>query len=350
MRRTPYILAVDGGNTKTLAVVIDRGGAIRGVGMGGCSDIYNATPTDDERDPAAAALANAMRAITAALDTAQVGPLELAVTVFNMAGADWPEDIAFWREAATARGLGEIIIVQNDALGVLYGASPSATGVSIVAGTGVATGARAADGTVWHSSFWQDEAQGSSHLGQSLLYAVYRSALELAPPTTLTARVLDLLGVPTVEATLHLFHNRLQPAPIRVDRLAPIVLDEAHAGDDVALHIVRAHASALGDMALVAARHVGLVESAFSLVLAGGLFRHPTTVLEDAIVAQVRLAAPNIQPIRSTGEPIVGVIVEALKAAGEPITSALIARLTAAFPTAAPPLSAVELTRVDEHL
>lgn len=334
MRRMPYVLAVDGGNTKTLAAVVDLNAEIRGVGIGGCSDIYNATPQDGERDSAASALANSMRAITTALNAASVEPVELAVSVFNMAGADWPEDIEFWREAATERGLGQTVIVQNDALGILYAASPSATGVSIVAGTGVATGARAVDGTIWHSSFWQDEAQGSTHLGQSLLYAVYRSALELAPPTTLTARVLDVLGAPTVEAALHLFHNRLHPAPMRVDRLAPILLDEAHAGDSAALRIVGEHAAMLGDMALVAARRVGLIDSAFPLALAGGLFRHPTTTLEDAIVARVREVAPTIQPLRSPGEPIVGVIAEALGAAGVTITPALIAQLTAAFPSA----------------
>lgn len=331
----PYVLAVDGGNTKTLAVVADLNAAIQGTGVGGCSDIYNATPLDGERDSAAAALANAMRAINGALDAARVSPAELAVVVFNMAGADWPEDIAFWREEAIARGLGQKVIVQNDALGILYAASPSATGVSIVAGTGVATGARAADGTIWHSSFWQDEAQGSSHLGQSTLYAIYRSALDLAPATTLTARILDALGVPTVEAALHLFHNRLQPPPMRVDRLAPILLDEAHAGDAAALRIVGEHAVMLGDMALVAARRVGLIESAFPLVLAGGLFRHPTATLEDAIVARVREGAPAIQPLRSPGEPIVGVIAEALGTAGVTITPALIERLTTAFPNAA---------------
>jgi len=326
------ILAVDGGNTKTIALVAALDGTVLGIGRGGCSDMYNAEPTDGAADSAAAALANAEHAVWLALHAAGVSPTEIAVGVFNMAGADWPEDIQFWRDAMRERGMGREIIAQNDALGVLYAASPDATGVSIVAGTGVATGARAPDGRVWHSSFWQDQAQGSSHLGQKLLFAIYRSALGIDPPTSLTARVLAFLDAHSVEAVLHLFNNRQQPAPVKVDRLAPILLDEAHAGDTVALRVVREHGAALGDFALAAARQVGLDGTAYPLVLAGGLFRHPTTALEEAILARVRSTAPEIRAIRSRAEPIVGVVVEALAAAGAPVERQTIERLAATFP------------------
>lgn len=327
-------LAVDGGNTKTIAVVVALDGAILGVGRSGCSDIYNAVPSGEEADSAAAALASALRAANAALEAAGTEPTDLAAGVFNMAGADWPEDIAFWREAMTARGYGQRVIAQNDALGALYAATPEATGVSIVAGTGVATGARAAGGTIWHSSFWQDEVQGSAHPGQKALFAVYRAALGMAPPTSLTARVLHLLDVPTIEDVLRLYHDRLHPAPVKIDRLAPLLLDEADAGDATALRIVRDYGEALGDMALVAARQVGLAGSAFPLVLAGGMFRHPTTVLEDIISARVHTTEPAAHAMRSPVEPIAGVVIEALAAAGVPIDQPLLDRVAADIPAA----------------
>lgn len=326
------VLAVDGGNTKTIAVVATLDGAILGVGYADCSDVYNAAPRDGVSDSAEAARQNTERAVRDALAQAGVEPSELAVGVFNMAGADWPEDLAFWHETARRSGWGREAIVQNDALGVLYLASPEAIGVSIVGGTGVATGARAADGRTWHSSFWQDEAQGSGHLGQKLLFAVYRSALGIEPPTSLTARVLAALDVPSVEEALHYFTNRLRPATIKVDRLTPILLDEAHAGDPVALRVVREHGRALGDIALAAARQVGLDGAAYPLVFAGGVFRHPTTVLEDAIFAQVCATSPSVRPVRSRAEPIAGVLVEALGAAGVRVTPELLDRMLAAMP------------------
>jgi N-acetylglucosamine kinase-like BadF-type ATPase len=330
-----HVLAVDGGNTKTIALVAALDGTIVGIGRGGCSDIYNAEPLDGTGDRAAAARANAEGAISAALAQAGLTRSDLVVGVFNMAGADWPEDIAFWRESMSERGYGQRVIAQNDALGALYLASPEPVGVSIVCGSGVATGARAADGRVWHSSFWQDEAQGSYHMGQKLLFAVYRSALGIEPPTSLTRRVLDYFGVATVEDVLHLFHNRLRPTTVRTGLLAPILLDEADAGDAAALRIVREHGAALGNIALAVGRQVGLEGGAIPLILTGGMFRHPTTVFEDAIVERVQVAWPAIRPLRSPAEPIVGVLIEALAAAGAPPELTALDRLLAAFPAAA---------------
>lgn len=330
------VLAVDGGNTKTLALVAALDGTIRGAARGGCSDIYNAeaAAASGALDPAAAALANAERTIMDALRAASITPAELAVSVFNMAGGDWPEDLAFWHDAMTERGYGRRVIAQNDALGVLYAGSPDATGVSVVCGTGAATGARAADGRIWHSSFWQDEVHGSTHLGQKTLFAVYRSELGIEPATSLTARVLAYFGVETVEDVLHLFHNRQRPAPTTVDRLTPILLDEADGGDAVALRVVREHGAALGNIALAAARKVGLEGTAFPLVLAGGVFRHPTTVLEDAIVARVRETSPHIRPIRSQAEPVLGVLLQALALAGTVVDAALVDRAMAGLSAA----------------
>jgi N-acetylglucosamine kinase-like BadF-type ATPase len=318
------VLAVDGGNTKTIALVAALDGRALGAARGGVGDIYNAEPEDGADGSAGAALVNVERTVKAALDAAHVARADLAVSVFNMAGADWPEDIAFWRDKMSERGYGQRVIAQNDALGVLYAASPDATGVAIVCGTGVATGARSADGRVWHSSFWQDEAQGAGHMGHKTLFAVYRAALGIEQPTSLTERVVEHFGAESVEAVLHLFHDRAHPAPERVDLLTPILLDEADAGDAVALAVVGEHGASLGNIAIAAARQVGLEGSTeFPLVLAGGVFRHPTHVLEAAIVARVQGALPRAVPVRNPAEPIVGVLLEALAAAGVETEGAL---------------------------
>jgi N-acetylglucosamine kinase-like BadF-type ATPase len=311
------VLAVDGGNSKTLALVATLDGTILSVERGACGDIYNATPTRTAPDPTTAALENVESTVAAALRTANVTREDIVVSVFNMAGADWPEDIAFWRDTMTERGIGEQVIAQNDAMGVLYLGAPDAVGVSIVCGTGAATGARSTDGRIWHSSYWQDEWHGSTHLGQKTLFAVYRSELGLEPPTTLTRRVLAHFGAASVEDVLHRFHSRLQePSDDAIGRLTPILLDEADAGDDVALRVVREHGAGLGSIARVAIRKVGLENVPTPLILAGGVFRHPTTILEDAIVASIRPDAPAIRPIRSPAEPIIGVMLQALSAAG----------------------------------
>src|SRR5687767_3184837 len=130
-----YILGVDAGNTKTVALVARLDGTIAGVGRGGCGDIYAG---------ADGAVAQVERAVGAALEAAEARPLDLATGAFSMAGADWPEDFAFIESAVGRLGFGQRIIVVNDALGALRAGSPDGNGVSVVCGTGIAIGARAA--------------------------------------------------------------------------------------------------------------------------------------------------------------------------------------------------------------
>ncbi len=335
------VLAVDGGNTKTIALVAALDGTILGAGRGGCGDIYNASTSARWPDSASAAIANIEDAIKGALQAAQVEAADIVAAVFNMAGLDWPEDFDLLQAAMEERGFGRTISIQNDALGVLHAGSSDNTGVSVVCGTGGATGARGSDGRTWHSSCWQDQVQGSTQLAQKALDAVYRAELGIDPPTTLTPRVLDFFHLHTVEEVLHLLTSRLKQPTINLGYLAPILLDEAHAGDAVARHIVEEHGTALGNYALVAARFVGIEGTPFRLVLAGGVLRHPSPLLADAIIATVRTTSPAVQPVRYRYEPIIGVLFTALEAAEVAINDALLENLIQTIP--APSLFATVL-------
>jgi len=330
------VLAVDGGNTKTIALVATLDGRIMGAGRAGCGDIYNAQAEGKTSEEAA--FSNIAQAIMQALQTAQTELGDLAASVFGMAGADWPEDFADLQAGIKARGWGRAILVQNDALGILHAGTMKNIGVSIVCGTGSATGARGPDGRVWHSSFWQLDARGSTQLGKKMLYAAYWSALGIEQPTTLTARVLDYFGMSSMEEVLHYWNSRIYRttrSPRHIGGLTPLLLDEAEAGDGVAQQIVTKQGQMLGNIAIVAARRVGLEGTAFPLVLAGSVLRHPSPMLVDAIVESVRTTSPDVQPVRSRFEPVVGLLFSALEMARVTIDEELLARLGPTLPDAA---------------
>ncbi len=329
-----YVLGVDGGNTKTIALVAALDGTILGAGRGGCGDVYNAVPGTAWPDSATAAVANIEYAVVSALEAACVDASDLVTGVFNMAGADWPEDFEYLRSAMQARGFGRTIFVQNDALGVLHAGAADDIGVSVVCGTGAATGARGPDGRIWYSSRWQDQTQGGEHLSRKTLDAVYRAELGIEPPTSLRQRVLDHFHLQTVEEILHLFTSRIKQVPASADGLAPLLLDEAQAGDSVALSVVREHGVALGNYAIAAAQRVGLEGTPFTLVLAGGVFRHPSSILADIIIERVRTTSPEVRPTRSRFEPIIGVLFSALEMAGVAIDDVLLTNIVPTIPGA----------------
>lgn len=301
------VLGVDGGNTKTLALVAREDGTILGAGRAGCGDIYGATSP-------AAAIAEIARAADAALAAAGCRADDLLAGAFSLAGADWPEDFALLESAMRARGYGREVIVVNDAIGALRAGSLDGTGVAVVCGTGVAIGARSPAGRLWHSSFWQ-EPQGAGELSALALRAVYRAELGIDPPTALTTRILALFGAPNVETVLHQQTARDIPRPQRRHDLVRLLFDTADAGDVTALRIVTSHGVALGDYAIAAARQVGLLDSPFTLVLAGGVLRHPSPLMRDALITRVQAAAPGARPVRSRFEPVAGAVLLALDTA-----------------------------------
>lgn len=318
------VLGVDGGNTKTLALVARSDGTILGSGRAGCSDIY-ATAVPE------AALAEIERAVAAALTEAGLQPPQLSAGVFSLAGADWPEDFRFLGQAMHARNYGRNIQIVNDAIGALRAGSPEGTGVVVACGTGAAVGGRGKEGQVWHSSFWQ-QTQGADELSMRALQAVYRAELGIDPPTALTPLILTAFAARDVEEVLHRLTGREFPRPGNWRQLVRPLLDAAEAGDSAARQIVSSHGQALGDYAVVAARRVGLLDERFTLVLTGGVLRHPSPLLRDALVARVQASAPGAHPVRSRFEPAAGAVLLALDLARIDADSALLDRLEKTLP------------------
>ncbi|MCC6917882.1 MAG: hypothetical protein IT548_01685 [Alphaproteobacteria bacterium] len=311
--RGPIVLGVDGGNTKTLAVVADAGGRVLGRAQGGATDIHTSTPDK--------ALAELARIAGAALAAAGLTAGALDAAAFSLAGADWPEDFALLdRELRARLGIAAPLIV-NDALGALRSGAPDWTGVAIACGTYNAIGARNADGRIFHLGFWPDHT-GGHDFGMAAVKAIYRAGLGLGPPTALTAPVLAAYGAADWRALLHGFTRLASPLRLGdVKRLAYTVLDVAEAGDAVAQEIVAGAARLLAGQARVAAAEVGLALDGLTVVLTGGVLQYPSPYFADRIVAGL----PGIRPVRSMAPPVTGALLLAFDAAGTAVDAAPLA-------------------------
>lgn len=303
------ILGVDGGNTKTIAIVATTSGQILGAGRAGRSDIYN-TPTEED------ALQEIASAVDQALESAGKTVADLDVGAFSMAGADWPEDIDYLRRGMQRFGLGRTVIIANDAIGALRAGTPDGVGVAITCGTGIAIGARNSDGREWYLGNWA-VATGGVELGKAALVAIYEAHLGLGPATSLTHGILNFFDADSVENVLHYCTAR------NTDRhwshqakLAPILLEEAASGDAVANAIIEAAGLRNARVAAMAARSVGLDNGSFRLVLSGGVLRHPSQLLSKAICRHVSELMPQAIVCRGGPEPVIGAVMLARDALG----------------------------------
>jgi len=317
-----FLLGVDAGNTKTVALLARPDGRIVGAGRAlGCADIH-ATSVEMALE----------RIETAVADAFSAAPGMLAAAGWSLAGADWPEDHDVLAAALADRWPDLPGTVVNDGIGGLRAAVPSGPGVAVVCGTGAATAARGPSGRTWHASFWQ-EPQGADELGVKTLLALRRAWLGIDPPTALSDAVCAYLGEPDVEAVNHRWTRR--EAPWRdVPTLAPLLLDVAGVGDPTAVAIASDHGAALGRWAVAAARQVGIEGGPFPLALTGGVLRHPVRILRDALVACFEQTYPEAVPVQPVFEPAVGALLLAFDVAGIAVSPEIDAALHATLPPA----------------
>jgi N-acetylglucosamine kinase-like BadF-type ATPase len=323
---TPSLfLGVDGGNTKTVAIVAKADGTIVGAGRAGCADIYNA---ENEQ----AALDEIKHAADSALQAAGAAAVDLVAGAFSVAGANWPEDINLLHNAVQRFGLGRKTHIFNDAIGALRAGTPDGIGIGVTCGTGAAIGARNGRGDIWYSGHWM-VALGGAELGRQALQAGFEAHLGLAQPTTLTEAMLDFFEVGTVEEILYRVTARGAEWTTQDQaQLAPILLDRAATGDDVAREIVVWAGTRNAEVALVAAGAVGLAEQPFRLVLNGGVLRHPSRLFADAIRSRVKAAMPAVETIYEAPEPVIGAVLLAMDLAEIPPRPETAERLVATLP------------------
>jgi N-acetylglucosamine kinase-like BadF-type ATPase len=301
------LLGVDGGNTKTLALVACSDGTVVGAGSAGQSDIHNASSP-------AEAIEEVARAVAGALDGCGAGSGDLAAAAFSLAGADWPEDFELLRRGLSERiGLAVAPLVVNDTIGAVRCGTEDGVGVAVVCGTHGTAGARNAAGDVYHFGFWPDDA-GARALASQALAAVWRAHLGIGPSTTLIGRALEWWGASDALELLHSLTRLAGPGITAHDRdlFAEAVLDEADARDDVAAEIVRTAGARLGSYARVCAARTGQEGAHFPLVLCGGVLRHPSVLLRESVISQV----PDAVPVYPTLEPAAGAVLLAADAVG----------------------------------
>jgi N-acetylglucosamine kinase-like BadF-type ATPase len=322
-RSRDLVLGVDGGNTKTVAVVATSDGTVCGHAVGGCTDIYGVDTPD-------LAVIELERTVRRACDMADVAPSALKMCIFCLAGADWPEDYRLLDSGLSAGLDLSSLVVSNDALGPLEIGAADGIGVSVVCGTYLAVGARAPSGSEWHSSFWA-EPGGAHGLGLVAIRGLYRVELGLEPASSIQARLLDLFDARSTEELLHRFTRREDPEPeLSVLPAARVLLEEAASGDEVALRLVRAHASLLSDYALAAARAVGL-SPPFPVTLAGGVFEHNADLLEEVLRSELAAREPQTVVVRSELPPVAGAVLRALREISEADTTTPRERLVESF-------------------
>ncbi|MDX6533652.1 MAG: hypothetical protein QOF68_1396 [Gaiellales bacterium] len=297
------VLGIDGGGTKTHAVIATPDGAVLGFATNG--------PSNWEMVGLRGAAESLREAIAKAAAQAGCALTDITSTVFGLAGADWPSDVPRLEAAIEPIGIRGGQSIVNDSFIALRAGTPEPWGVVLIAGTGTVAAGRNRDGESYRT-LGLGEMLGdwgsASDVSERAITAVANEYTGRGPETVLTEQLCRLAGVDSAAELLEQFSRGGEEAP----SVAPLVLEAAAQGDTAAREIVERAGTELGDSAVLVARRLGL-EPGYDLVLAGGLFRSDSALLEGLISER----APGARLVRLIAPPVVGAVLMAMEFAGQ---------------------------------
>jgi len=308
-----YVLGVDGGNSKTLAVVVDEHGSVHGVGRSGNSN--------HQGIGLEAAMREVRRAAEGALQNAGVDPSSISSAFCALAGADLDEDFDALNPALARLHLAPVVELDNDSIAALRAGTDSPDAVVVVWGAGTNGAGRNSAGAKIRlpalgsiSGDWG----GGGDFGRDAIWFVARAHDGRGHPTVLQDLVLHALELDDVDEMIRRLYFRQIPS-LQVIELAPLVFRAADAGDPVANEMVVRGGTEVATTARALLRRLDLLETAAHVVLAGSMFRAEAPLFMRTILRSMTEMAPYARVVSPDVEPVVGAAFLALDLLGLPV-------------------------------
>ena len=311
----PYFLGVDGGATKTKAVVCNAEGRVLGSGLAGASN-YHFVGLEVAR-------VNITGAIQAAVLAANVSKDRIKAIGLGMAGVDSPDDKATLEQALQGFDLPQCMVIVNDGRAALMGATGGRPGVVVIAGTGAIAFGVNAEGDTARAGGWGyilgDE--GSAYdIGRRGMVATLWAYDARGQPTTLLERLREHYQLQTIRDLLNLVYDA-KMSHQEIAAFAQVVSTAALEGDAVAQNILRQAGEVLALSTLAVLRRLGLDGAEVEVAAAGSVLENDVLV-RQAFEEAMRREAPLAGVISPRHEAAVGAALLAAKAYRDGCSSA----------------------------
>jgi N-acetylglucosamine kinase-like BadF-type ATPase len=295
-------LGVDGGGTKTQAVLFDGEKNVIGEGFAGASNPL--------RVGVETAVANIFQAVDAACDAANKSRGDITAATFGLAGARRTDLRQRVRERL-AREIGiKAVEVFTDAEIALYGTTLGKAGVVVIAGTGSICYGQNEAGETAIAGGWGplagDEGGGSS-IAKRGLQAIAKALDGRGNYTKLSEAGTDYFRSSTPENLLIAIYAP-QMDNAKIAGFARLVVETAQTGDEIAVEILRDAGVELGLAVNAVIKKLKLKNKKIPIGQVGSIFR-AGSLLTDSLLETVHpyapkafLADPLLQPASAAAQ------------------------------------------------
>ncbi|MHA0855662.1 N-acetylglucosamine kinase [Paenibacillus sp. CMAA1364] len=303
-----YYLGVDGGGTKTYALLTDEYGNVLGKGKSGNGNHQmNVMVAENSIEEA-----TRMAMLEAGIELS-----DISHAYFGLAGADREADYMILHPLIRNIGFTKYTINCDTMIGLRAGTNKP-FGISIICGTGTNAAGRNSHGVEYQCggfSYMYGDFGGGGSLNIEVFRSVIRAWDGREQPTLLTQLLLQHLGYETVEEMFNDYQDHhKRDVPVDVSRL----LFEAAAQEDaVALEILNHQGVELGKSAVAIVRKLSMSSDIFDVVLVGSLLtRGDRGWIRGPIESALRTVAPQASVVTLTTEPVVGALWSAMEVDG----------------------------------
>lgn len=285
LRSRSAVVGVDGGGSKSHAVIVDADGRIMGEGTSG--------PSNPLRVGIARAAAAVCEAIDKACEAAQVRREDILAAEVGLAGARRTELRERVREALSNLGIADVEVV-GDADIALYGATDGEPGVVVIAGTGSVCCGVNARGKRNCAGGWGPVAGdegGGAWIARRALQAIAHASDGRGPKTSLMAAACAYFHVTTPED----LSTAIYAPTMTNERLAGFgkqVIEAAKAKDPVAREIMAEAGSELGLAVAAVIRNLKLEPERFQVAYVGGVFAAGGELVLGPMCERIHQIAP----------------------------------------------------------
>ncbi len=304
-----FFLGLDGGGTKTDAVLLDASGRLVAQGRGG--------PSNPLRSSFSRAFTSLDGASAQALAAAEAEPSSVQGVVAGLAGAWHPRVATRVAAFLTTRFRAAEIEVIADLDIALEAVADSGPAVVLIAGTGSSAFARDAAGRTARAGGWGpwfDDEGSAFAIARSALRAIAQSHDEGAAPSNFARAV----GSSFARNSWPEVFDFVSRKPLeRMPGVFPAVAEAADAGDETARQILDAAAADLAALAATVIRRLNLGEQDFPLGRVGGVFGR-SAYFDERSAARLAALSPRLRVVSPRFSPAVAAAHRALRRAPAP--------------------------------
>ncbi len=279
-------LGVDGGGTKTQAVLFDDAENVIGEGFAGASNPL--------RVGVETAVTNIFKAVDAACDAANKSRGDIVSATFGLAGVRRADLRQRVRERLAQTLQIKLVEVVTDAEIALFGTTLGKAGVVVIAGTGSICYGRNEAGATAIAGGWgpiAGDEGGGSNIARRGLQAIAKASDGRGEQTKLSEAGADYFRASTPENILIAIYNP-QMDNARIAGFARLVVETARQGDKVAVELLKEAGFELGLAVNAVVGKLNLEKKKIPIGRVGSIFR-AGELLTDSLLETVHRLAPK---------------------------------------------------------